>query len=290
MRELITAQNIADARRIGQREIVVASDALITPQAKDDANLYGITIKFCEERDALQPMSIQSTHYAQNPAPCYGLHHGQEMVKHNYVQGYRPLYAPNPLPRLAPLQENRYLMNMNNTNNGIAPSWASTGSNAPTGSSVNVADIASQVAMQLQKLLGNSSNLQNTVSQVVAEVLGNATPQQATNVNLITGVDVIPFSATCQKVSVQGEVSVEEVLLADANGPGVTRFSFANTALEWTFVHDEVLVVTKGNLDLCQGNARISLATGGSVRIRKGTSLSLIAQGEVCCLSSSWPA
>ncbi len=305
MRELITAQNIADARRAGQQHIVVAPNALITPQAKDDAKQYGISILFREEAPA--PAPVQVSVPVASPAPSFGQsvqagYAGQSYVQPNYTQGYRPLYAPEPLSQ--PLQQNRIVMNTNNPNNGVAPAWAAPvipfGNNAqgfaqPQAAAPNPAEIAAQVAAQLQQLLGNNAALQSTVSQVVSEVMAGQAPVAggcacAPVAGSIDGVDVVPFQTACPSGSVQGEVSIEEALLPGATGPGVTRFSWANTALEWTFAHDEVLVVTKGTVQISQAGASISVGTGGAVRVRKGTSVTLTAQGEACCLSSSWPA
>ncbi len=340
MRELITAQNIADARRAGQQSIVVAPNALITPQAKDDAKLYGIAIMFRDEApvapmapvaQAATPSFGQAVHqyapapsyvqpsYAQpahvqpvNAQPAYAQQRYAQpsYVQPLYAQGYRPLYAPEPLSQ--PLQQNRTLMNNNNPHNGVAPAWAAPviqfGNNAQgfaqpqaAPAAPNAAEIAAQVAAHLQQLMGNNAALQSTVAQVVSEVMGGQ-PTAAAQAPVagacgcaqgsgsIAGVDVIPFSTACPSGSVQGEVNIEEALLPGGDGPGVTRFSWANTALEWTFAHDEVLVVTKGTVLISQGGANVSVCAGGAVRLRKGTSVTLTAQGEACCLSSSWPA
>ncbi len=314
MRELITAQNIADARRAGQQAIVVAPNALITPQAKDDAKQYGVTILFREEVSPAQapamvpanPSFGQAMHgYAPAAAPAYAQSYGQNYGQ-DYLQGYRPLYAPEPLVRpsslSSPLQQHRTLMNTNNPHNGVAPAWAAPviqfGNNAQSAAQAapNAAEIAAQVAAQLQQLLGNNAALQSTVSQVVSEVMSGQVPAAACGCasapagGSINGVDVVPFATACPSTAVQGEVSIEEALLPGGDGPGVTRFSWANTALEWTFAHDEVLVVTKGTVQISQNGAAITVCTGGAVRVRKGTSVTLTAQGEVCCLSSSWPA
>ncbi len=322
MRELITAQTIADARRAGQQSVSVAPNALITPQAKDDAKLYGMTIVFREEVSAPvahpvptaptfgQGMTHQHAYAPHMAAPAQPVY--AQPVYGQSVQGYRPLYAPEPLSYSSPMQQNRTLMNTNNPNNGVAPAWAApviqfgnTASQgfaqpqaAPSPAAPNAAEIAAQVAAQLQQLLGNNAALQNTVSQVVSEVMGGVSPQTtgtpcgsaAPVAGTIAGVDVIPFSSACPSTSVQGEVSIEEAFVPGADGPGVTRFSWANTALEWTFAHDEVLVVTKGTVLISQGGVAVNVAAGGAVRIRKGTSVTLTAQGEACCLSSSWPA
>ncbi len=264
MRELITGQSIADARRAGQQEIVVSARALITPQAKDDAKQYGIAIRFCEDK-AAEPVA------------------------------QKPITVPEPITT------DRYAMN-NNSNNGQAPAWAAPvvqfGAQ-PAGTACNAAgdaaDIAAQVAARLQGLLGANAGaqLQGTVAQVVSEVMhtGATSAHSAGPVSTgiaLNGVDVVPFPANNPTASVQGEMNIEEAFLPGDNGPGVTRFSFANASLDWTFANDEVLVVTKGTVQISQGGNAVTLNVGGAARMHKGTSVVLTAQGEVCCIASSF--
>ncbi len=272
MKELITGQSIADARKAGLQEIVVSEGAIITPQAKDDAKLFGIVLRVGSQVQAQMP--VQNAVIAQNQ-----------------------------------LTTHRNAMNTNNINNGANPvqaGWSTPapqfGNAAPSASSaVSSVDMAGQVAEQvvarLQSLLGTNTaanpaaNMAQTVAQVVSEVMHTPSAACAAPSGgsaTLNGVDVVPFPVNAPSISVQGEMNIEEALLPGENGPGVTRFCFANASLDWTFSHDEVLVVTKGTVQISQNGSAVTLVNGGAARMRKGTSVILTAQGEVCFVTSSF--
>ncbi len=284
MRELITGQSIAQARKAGQTEIVVSEGALITPQARDDAKQFGISIR-------------------------YGTHAQTSVAMQNAVTAQAT---------------HRNAMNTNNANNGVAPAWSApvvpfgnAASQAPTVSqSSDIAgQVADQVVARLQSLLAttagasqpgtahpnaapaNSMTMAQTVAQVVSEMMqspGASSPLPAAPVGAsacagsLNGVDVVPFPVNAPTTSIQGEMNIEEALLPGESGPGVTRFCFANTSLDWTFANDEVLVVTKGTVQITQNGSAVSLVAGGAARMRKGTSVILTAQGDVCFVTSSF--
>ncbi len=309
MRELITGQSIAQARKAGQSEIFVSQGAIITPQARDDAKQFGISICY-----GTQANTTQVAQATQNAVTAQATH--------------------------------RNAMNTNNANNGVAPAWSAPvvsfgngASTPPAAMTSQPADIAGQVAEQvvarLQSLLGTNAaanpspapqstqaqpvakqcaplTMEQTVAQVVSEMMQGAASTGSTcnsgasgafsplpaasaapvGVSMaagsLSGVDVVPFPVNAPTTSIQGEMNIEEALLPGESGPGVTRFCFANTSLDWTFANDEVLVVTKGTVQITQNGSAVSLVAGGAARMRKGTSVILTAQGDVCFVTSSF--
>ncbi len=106
----------------------------------------------------------------------------------------------------------------------------------------------------------------------------------------IAGINVVPFVADPPKGRVQGEVSIEEALLPGNDGPGVTRFTFADTSLVWTFTQAEVLIVTHGTIEVQGAGGVNTLGQGAAIRVASGTSVTLVAQGPASCVTVAWPS
>ncbi len=149
--------------------------------------------------------------------------------------------------------------------------------------------------------------MESTIAGIVAEVAASGAAQGmptqapvtgASSAASIAGVDVVPFTTQQPASRVQGEVNIEEALLAhdSAQGPGVTRFSFADTSLVWTFTHHEVLVVTHGTVEVkasAHGAGQMPgqmLCQGAAMRVAPGTSLTLVAHGSASCVCAAWPS
>ncbi len=174
------------------------------------------------------------------------------------------------------------------------------------------ASVTAAVMQKLNGLLANQGGvgafpgIEGLIASVVADVasvahvpsVASVTPHTAPNQHAVpthmAGVDFATFTAQPNPSSVQGEVSIEEALLAHdaAAGPGITRFSFADTSLVWTFTHHEVLVVTHGTIEVKANvhGAGTVLAQGSAMRVAPGTSLTLVAHGSASCVCVVWPS
>ncbi len=357
MKELITATTISDARKPGKQHIYVAPDALITPQARDDAKSYGIALLTKNASATMNNHQYTDNQYIapQYATAQYNVH--QYNDHYNYMQS-RPL-AQGSFPSYALTSQHRVLMNNNNTSNGMDPAMqqlveqvlqaiapapipansgcqtlaqnpmtyaqAPVNSNACAaipnsdmqsgqnihGQGINATAIADQVVQQVNTLLASRGGiaafptLESTIAELVAQytTCGQSpqpsqhimtAPPVGTNTTYcpqanLNGVDVVPFSQAQPMGRVQGEVNIEEALLPGQNGPGVTRFTFADTSLVWTFTHQEVLVVTHGNVELQGAGGSCMLTQGSAIRVSSGTSVTLIAHGHASCVCSTWP-
>ncbi len=205
----------------------------------------------------------------------------------------------------------------------VAPATAQAPvcSQAPQG--INPAFVATQVTQQLNSLLASRGGIaafpgmEATIASIVAEYTSQgqspvaaphvmAAPMPAPagqysplpqasqagqgNQGSIAGIDVVPFVAEPPKGRVQGEVSIEEALLPGQGGPGVTRFTFADTSLVWTFTQAEVLVVTHGTIEVQGAGGVNTLTQGSAIRVASGTAVTLVAKGPASCVSAAWPA
>lgn len=104
MKKVITAQDIADARKSGASSIPVAPGTLVTPQAMDDARTYGIALQFGGTPGGAQPA-------VPMPAPSFAAYRtsgpgalapvlpGQVPGQ---VPGHIPAQAPGSMPGPVP--------------------------------------------------------------------------------------------------------------------------------------------------------------------------------------------
>ncbi len=305
MKELITANTINDARKTGVKHINISPDAIITPQAKDDAKQYGIALIIQEKSVSHTP----STYVTQSPMqiatqPLQGnaVAYAQQ---HNRVAMNNPHSLNSPMdPSMQQIVEKVLQTLAPHSNNP----WNANAYVPPT-QNLDPRAITSQVLQQINSILANRGgmasfpNLESTIAQVVAEYTSAGAGQGAHSANTmqnvaptpqptacanVAGIDVVPFPAQQPQGRVQGEVNIEEALLPSKDGPGLTRFTFTDTSLVWTFTHDEALVVTHGNIEVQSANGSCMLGQGGAVRVANGTSVTLVAHGSASCVCVAW--
>lgn len=291
MKELITAMHISEARKAGLGSITVPPGALITPQARDDAKSYGIALVTREE-PALAPSAV---------APVLPDPLGRA------VRLPAPEAAPAPVAALAPADAFASAA-------ALAPAAAPTTVFAPAAVTAAAAKnftaspaaqepaspapvqtdltaLAARVLARLNELLAPRGGLAavSGLEQIIAEVLGQyagqgglATPDGPQNTQ---GLDFARLSAAEGSQPGPRGVELEEAIVPDVDGPGVTRLSWADSAFSWIFENDEVLVVTGGEIAVNGALLRL----GEALRVRAGTPLALEARGAASCVCSSWP-
>ncbi len=321
MKELITANTISDARKAGVKHIYVTSGALITPQARDDAKQYGIALLMQEQPApnvaptyTTQAPVMVNTIPAQNHFPAYATTQQHRVV----------MNSPNSPSHMDPIMQqlvDQVLKAVSPAQNPApAPSW-SVNTCPAQGQAINPAAITAQVVQQVNTLLAARGGiaafpgLDATIAAIVAEFtqqcsgftqapavsMPSAMPASMPSSSIpsssmascaqgtMAGVDVVPFSAQQPAGRVQGEVTIEEALLPGQNGPGVTRFTFTDTSLVWTFTHQEVLVVTHGSIEVQGAGSTCMLTQGSAIRVASGTSVTLVAHGAASCVCTTWP-
>ncbi len=318
MKELITANTISDARKAGVQHLYVSPGALITPQAKDDAKEYGIAL--ITQEKPVAPAMAAPTYSVVAPAVAHVTTQGTFPAYATTQQHRVVMNTPNsPTPAMDPMMQQL----VEQVLKAVAPTQApmQVPVQAPAAPSygqaqnIDAAAVAAQVVQQINGLLAARGGIaafpgmESTIASLVAEYTKTATTQHVMAASApmaapmsapampyaacaqgnVAGIDVVPFTSQQPAGRVQGEVNIEEALLPGQNGPGVTRFTFTDTSLVWTFTHQEVLVVTHGSIEVQGPNSTCMLTQGSAIRVAKGTSVTLVAHGAASCVCTAWP-
>jgi uncharacterized cupin superfamily protein len=253
MKQLVCAQDIRNARTAGQTRLVIPAGAVITPQARDDARSYGITLT--EEAPPVAGQagsSSLSVPVASRPAAAPLL--------------FSDLQRPIPQTGTDPLALKIRSL--------VAAELGPAADMAAIASSVNT------VLAERRQAAGEPGN------SGVCPVQAGDPVEELTDAVLVRGGEGFPPQGA---KPVRG-TAVAEVLTPDARGPGIGYLSFAAASFEWTFAHAEVLVVLEGELLLSGNGMTLRAGPGDVLRIHAGAVCTLSASGPVRCVYSAWPA
>ena len=265
MKKIITAQDIRDARKAGQTSLTHPADAIVTPQARDDARAYGIALQ-----------SARADAVLENPVT-----QGKLEPPKQTMPIPKPLQSPEPLQFQAPVQSQ----------------MPAQGQPSPSGQKALWDMVRAQVAAKLGPAFDAAA-----VEAVIEGMAGGHQAQEAVHVagqtagvaagQEVHGVTLVQYSGLpggAGSASSPSGVLLTDVLAPDASGPGVGYLEFASSSFELVFPADEVVTVLEGELCVTVQEKSVVARTGEAVRIAAGVSASLSATGPVRCLYTAWP-
>lgn len=316
MKQVITAQDIADARKNLTVSIDVPPGVLVTPQAFDDARAYGISLRHTAVNGpACAPGMAAASTLQTAPVLQPALAPASVSIASATPAGGRAAASPAPSSAgtaQAPLyctREAQAVQQLVSSIGGFGQSPAPQQTAAIPCPSVDA--LHSVVRSVLLQRLGSgvdAAALDRVIAEVIAATCpspasapvtsgaasGAASPSPAPGTHSASGGAMLA-RAPEEFRKMQGNTANDSVLLTDAlpadeNGPGVGFMVFTDTSFEWTFPGSEVLVVQEGSLSISGGNGTVLTANAGdAVRVPAGTPLTLTAKGCVRCVYSAWP-
>lgn len=296
MKKVLTATDIAAARKAGQTSLAVPAGAIITPQAADDAREFGIALV----REGTAPAASAQRGVPAQPGTAYSRHAMPVPVAPlplNVVQGSPAMpriltqNIPQGAPPVAAQAYARYAAP------AAAPVFPSVPAPVHTGQD---AAFAEEVRRQVLARAGNVAPA--AVDAAISAVLSgagsgasftgqarNAYPAQGSG----SASPVVHASAAAlpaaNVASAPSAVSMVEVAAPGAALPGLGYMSWENSSFTWTFEHAAALVVLEGQLALTANGASVAANPGDSLLIPAGVAVTVSATGRVRCVHSSWP-
>lgn len=298
MKQVITATDVATARKAGQATLAVPDGAIITPQAADDAREFGITLVRengapvaagpmvpVYHAAAMQPRFMQPQ--VMQPQTM------QPQAAQTPVIGYGPHVVPVPM---APLPLNAVQAGpvmprilTQNIPQGVPPMpaqayapYPSPAQPAPS-QSASANDVVDEVRRLVMARLGNA--VPPALDAVISSVLSGA-PGQGGGPVVFASASSLPASNVA---SAPAAVSMVEVAAPSASLPGLGYLSWENSSFTWTFDTAEALAVLEGQLSLTANGSAYTAGPGDSFLIPAGVAVTLSAKGRVRCVHSSWP-
>ena len=257
-KKIITAQDIRDARKAGQTSLTCAADAIVTPQARDDAHAYGITLT--RTRADVGPDAVPAATPVAVPEKLQS----------------RPQTGQAPMPQTA-----------------VAPGAGFVQNPTPTQPQKPLWDmVREQVAAKLGPAFDAAAF--NAVAagmalQSQSPAVGQGKADMTENTTGLNGVTHIRHRGLPGGSSPASGVILTDVLAPDASGPGVGYLEFASSSHDLTFPAEEVVTVLEGELSVTVQGKTVQARVGEAVRIASGVSVTLSASGPVRCLYTAWP-
>ncbi len=253
MRHVITATEVREARKAGRAIIAVPPGSIITPQARDDARAAGIAL------------TVETAGAAHETRPGISA-------------------AARELPSVPSERPS-----------GSAESSASRHEAPPTA-------LEAEVVRRVVAALGGTADpaaIRDIVAQIVASAFPGspgggagegigATPARERAGGLALLRDARPCFSD-EPPALPDAVLITEDLPPGPEGPGVGHMRFSDTAFEWTFAADEVLVILEGRLELAGEEGTLRAGPGDAVRVAAGATVRLSAEGTAHCVCASWP-
>lgn len=169
-------------------------------------------------------------------------------------------------------------------------------------------DVTEEVRRQVLARLGNTApaSLDAVIASVVTGAPGSSSGLASGSSPGFSsgGAAEVPFIRKAGSVSLvvssalpasgsagsgPAAVSMTEALPPGAAHPGIAYMAWENASFEWTFRHDEVLVVLEGEITLTSGSAALNGKPGDSLFIPAGSAVTLSARSRARCMHCSWP-
>ena len=254
-KKIITAQDIRDARKAGQTSLACAADAIVTPQARDDAHAYGIALT--RIRPDVGPATVPNIVVEKNQSQQAPVPQKAALPSAGLVQNTPPAQPQNTLWDMVREQVAAKL----------GPAFDAAAFNAV------VATIQAQ---------GQSPDTGQGKVQMAEKTAG----QDASGVNVIRHS---ALSGAAGNASPSTGVILTDVLAPDASGPGVGYLEFTSQSFDLTFPAHEVVTVLEGELSVTVQGKTVQARAGEAVRIASGVLATLTASGPVRCLYTAWP-
>lgn len=285
MKKVLTATDVATARKAGQTSLAVPAGTIITPQAADDARDFGIALV----REGASPAPALRAAPAAQPRAAYPQHAIPVPV--------------NPLP-LGVVQSGSAMPRIltQNVPQGVPPvapqayaQYAAAPASAPAPAGQDAA-FAEEVRRQVMARVGNVAPgaVDAAISAVLSGTAGQAQAAQPAQAQSSGSAGPVVYASAAalpaaNVASAPSAVSMVEVAAPGAALPGLGYMSWENSSFSWTFEHAAALVVLEGQLSLTANGAAVTANPGDSLLIPAGVAVTISAKGRVRCVHSSWP-
>ena len=251
MKKVITAQDIRDTRKAGLTSLTHPADAIVTPQARDDARSYGIALQAARTEPekapqvALEPAKrpVSSQKSLQSPEQALGRTSLWDMVRAQVAAKLGPAFDAAAVEAV--------IAGMAGSDASGGLTSGAKGTEQPTGGVAASGGHGGEHGVTLVQHSGPPAGR------------GGASPSSG--------------------------LLLTDVLASDAGGPGVGYLDFASSSFTLVFPDHEVVTVLEGELGVTVQEKTVKARAGEAVRIAAGTSVTLSATGPVRCLYTAWP-
>ncbi|MDL2307691.1 hypothetical protein LJC48_06700 [Desulfovibrio sp. OttesenSCG-928-C06] len=281
MKKVITSDDINRARKSGQSCITLASGDLITPQARDDAKGYGITIMQADGADSMQPrpaaqtdgatgavadwpaamlkaaaLARQAAASASGPAERFQASSERARADERHraaEQAVRRISARMGLERRNPGTPAKELPMSQNT----LPPCALQAPAAPAATQTGHGQCDRQPDIETEKLV-------SVIMEVISEFYPN-------------------YRGHLSRLQAQTEPGTVRICESSAGGIPFCLLSWDGKPLEWLFETPERIAVVDGRLSVQTGSGAFALAAGECRDMPAGTRVTLVGEGAVSC-------
>ena len=288
MKKVITAQDISEARKAGATSLPIASHAIVTPQAQDDARSYGITLQRVAENEAVAKMHQPLVSPAAQPQASAPLLAGAAQLQrftsitHGMPSAREPM--ANSAAKIEPVQG----MVQGQTEKTSLMDAVRAGVAARLGGLSDAALVNSVIADVMVEMAGGQQMVQREPAGALpaGEPAALCRSGSGSEAVLVRGAGLSEQAGSRHG---PGGMVLTDILAPGPDGPGVGMMEFSATAFEMAFAAHEVLTVLEGELVVTVQGQTLRAGKGDAVRLSAGAKATLSSGGYVRCLYSAWP-